>query len=331
MRTHTALALVVSAGLLGVAPSVPLVGVARGEESMRQPASRAPESVRLAAFFEAGQSMRYSLGVATTVTQTENDAEPTTMRLEQALTLDLSVTSVDERGAVLEGKIVGVKLGTDWRGNFYEYAWPQLTTEVPTVPMPPFVLLRLMGERAREATLRVRVDAPSDGAAGRVTVSGFESPATALENQAVFDASALGMMTNEQVAQALQTAFFVEGALDRPRRAKTGWQSAERVDMGPAGAIEVSTEWAVDQISARLAKIDGRPRAAVLPPASTDPTAPSVRIAEQAGSVMILWDHTRGLLQRRESKQTMTTVWTSGPATLTQRQETTAAIELLTP
>ncbi|MBX3353591.1 MAG: hypothetical protein KF684_11720 [Phycisphaeraceae bacterium] len=327
MNLRKPFVIALSAGLL---LACPLAGSAEMESSSQQAAAGAPESVRLAAFFEAGESMRYSIGIATNVTQTEGEGQPITLRLEQSLTLDLSVASVDERGAVLEGSVVGVKLGTDWRGNFYEYAWPQLTTEAPAVPMPPFVLLRLMGERARESTLRVRVDMPVDSTPGRVTVSGFESPATALDNQAVFDMSVLGMMANEQLGEALTSAFFVEGALDRPRRAKTGWQSTERVEMGAAGAIEIATEWAVDQISNRLAKIDGRPRAAVLPPAATDPTAPTVRIADQSGSVMILWDHTRGLLQRREAKQSITTVWTIGAMSLTQKQETTAAVELLT-
>lgn len=328
MNLRKPFVIALSAGLL---LACPLAGSAEMMESSSQQAGAgAPESVRLAAFFEAGESMRYSIGIATNVTQTEGAGQPIALRLEQSLTLDLSVASVDERGAVLEGSVVGVKLGTDWRGNFYEYAWPQLTTEAPAVPMPPFVLLRLMGERAHESTLRVRVDMPFESTPGRVTVSGFESPATALENQAVFDMSVLGMMTNEQLGEALTAAFFVEGALDRPRRAKTGWQSAERVEMGAAGAIEIATEWAVDQISNRLAKIDGRPRAAVLPPATVDPTAPTVRIADQSGSVLILWDHTRGLLQRREAKQSITTVWTIGAMSLTQKQETTAAVELLT-
>ncbi len=306
---HASLALAVLAGL-----STPALVLA-------QPAQR----VTFAPGFEQGQSVLYSIALESNITQKEGDLPEFAQGVSQEILLDLEVVTVDERGAVIDGEVKGLDVGAMWGGRMFEYVWPKITTDVP-MRLPPIIILEQLGEAAREVRVKIRVDFPTDGEAGTVVVSGFENVAAALDEQDVFDMTVLGLLANEQMAEALESAFFIEGTADKQIRVGAGWQTEDRVNLGPAGAIEITTEWVFKSLEGSSATVTGRPRAAVARPAAADPAAPSVAIEEQSASIEIMWNAEVGRLDSRASKQSMTTVWTLGPLTLSQKQDTTLTV-----
>ncbi len=306
---HAPLALAVLAGL-----STPAVVLA-------QPAER----VTFAPRFEQGQSMLYSVALDSNITQKEGDLPDFVQGVAQEIVLDLEVVTVDERGAVIDGEVKGLDVGAVWGGRMFSYVWPKVTTDVP-MRLPPVIILEKLGEAAREVRVKIRVDFPSGGEAGTVVVSGFENVAAALDEQDVFDMTTLGLLANEQMADALGSAFFIEGTADKSIRVGAGWQTEERVNLGPAGAIEITTEWVLKSLDGSSATVTGRPRAAIARPQAADPAAPSVTIEDQSASVEVVWNTEIGRLDSRTSKQAMSTVWTLGPLTLSQKQDTTLTV-----
>jgi hypothetical protein len=306
---HAPLALALIAGL-----STPALVLA-------QPAQR----VTFAPEFEQGQSMMYSIVLDSSITQKDGDLPEFSQRVAQEILLDLEVVTVDERGAVIDGEVKGLDLGAMWGGRMYSYVWPQVTTEVP-MRLPPVIILEQLGEAARDVRVKIRVDLPSEGGPGSVVVSGFEKVIDALDEQDVFDLTMLGLLANEQMSDALESVFFVDGAPTKQIRAGTGWQTEDRVNLGPAGAIGVTTEWVFKSLDGSTATVIGTPRAVVERPVEADPAAPSVAIEAQTASVEIAWNTEVSRVETRTSKQTMTTVWTLGPLTLSQKQDTTLSV-----
>jgi hypothetical protein len=306
---HAPIALAILAGL-----STPALVVA-------QPAQR----VAFAPQFEQGQSMLYSIGLDSSITQKEGDLPAFGQRVAQEIVLDLEVVSVDERGAVIDGEVKGLDLSAMWGGRMFSYVWPRVTTDVP-MRLPPIIILERLGEAARDVRVKIRVEFPSEGGSGSVVVSGFEDVAASLDGQDVFDMTMLGLLANEQMADALESVFFVDGAPDKQIRVGTGWQTENRVNLGPAGAIDVTTEWVFKSLDGSSATVTGAPRAAVARPVDADPASPSVAIEEQSSSIEILWNTEVSRVESRTSKQTMTTMWTLGPLKLSQMQDTTLSV-----
>lgn len=274
---------------------------------------------------EAGQSMRYVLDLDASVRQQEGEQRAFNQRVDQTITLDFEVVTVDDRGAVIDAKIIGLNLGAMWGDRMYTYEWPRLTTDVP-LRLPPILILEKMGEATRDARVKVRVDLPLDAEPGRVVVSGFEDIAESLEGQDVFDATVLGLLANEQIADALSGAFFVEGASGKQIRQGAGWQTVDRINLGPAGAMDIATSWVFASLEQGVATVRGTPRASIARPASADPASPGARLDAQESSIEIQWNTDLGRADSRVSKQAMTTVWTLGPLTLSQQQDTTLTI-----
>ena len=288
-------------------------------------AQNADGRVAFEPFFEAGQSMRYVLDLDATIKQREGDQRTFNQRVDQTVAIDFQVVTVDERGAVIDGKIVGLNLGAMWGDRMYAYEWPRVTADVP-LRLPPILILEKMGEATRDVRVKVRVDLPENGDAGRVVVSGFEGVAEALEGQDVFDATVLGLLANEQIADALSGAFFVEGVSGKQIREGAGWQTHDRVNLGPSGAMDIATSWVFASLEGDVATVRGTPRASIARPASADPASPSARLDAQESSIEIAWNVELGRADSRVSKQAMTTVWTLGPLTLTQEQDTTLSV-----
>jgi hypothetical protein len=288
-------------------------------------AQNANDRVSFEPFFEAGQSMRYVLDLDATIKQKEGEQRAFNQRVDQTITLDFEVVAVDDRGAVIDAKIIGLNLGAMWGDRMYAYEWPRLTTDVP-LRLPPIVILEKMGEATRDARVKVRVDRSVDGEPGRVVVSGFEDIAETLEGQDVFDMTVLGLLANEQIADALTGAFFVEGASGKQIRKGAGWQTEDRVNLGPAGAMDIATSWVFASLEQGVATVRGTPRATIARPASADPASPSARLEAQESSIEVKWNVDLGRADSRVSKQAMTTVWTLGPLTLSQEQDTTLSV-----
>ncbi len=276
-------------------------------------------------FFEAGQSMRYVLDLDATIKQKEGENRAFNQRVDQTVTLDFEVVAVDDRGAVIDGKIIGLNLGAMWGDRMYAYEWPRVTADVP-LRLPPIIILEQIGEATRDVRVKVRVDLPNDADAGRVVVSGFEEVAEALEGQDVFDATVLGLLANEQIADALTGAFFVEGVAGKQVRTGAGWQTEDRINLGPAGAMDIATSWVFASLDNGVATLRGTPRASIARPASADPASPSAKLESQESSIEVRWNVDLGRADSRVSKQAMTTVWTLGPLTLSQEQDTTLSV-----
>lgn len=289
--------------------------------------AQADARVTFAPELRVGDTMRYVLSLDSTVEQEGSEQPKFTQRVAQTVTLDLEVVRVDERVVVLGGEVSGLNLQAMWGGRMYAYEWPKVTLEEP-LRLPPVLILEQIGQRARDVRVRVRVDLPTaSGEPGAVVATGFEDVATALENQDVFDAMALGMLANEQVSDALEGAFFVEGASGKAFRPGTGWQTEERINLGPAGAIDVTTSWKFESLDGATATVRGTPRASVARPAHADPASPSVGIVEQDATVHVVWDVEASRAAERTSTQRMTTLWALGPLSLTQKQDTTLSVK----
>lgn len=299
-----------------------VAGLSMSSLTLAQPASG---RVSFTPSFEQGQSMRYALDLDASITQREGEARSFDERTDQTITLDLEVVTSDENGAVLDGKVTALDLGAMWGGRMYQYEWPKVTADVP-LRLPPVIILEKLGEEARDVRVKVRVDLPKDGNPGRVVVSGFGDVAKALEKQDVFDVTTLGLLADEQMADALAGAFLVEGASGKSIKVGAGWQTEDRVTLGPAGALEITTAWVLSSFEGGVARVQGTPRAAVARPASADPASPSVSLEKQESSIAVRWNAALGRADSRESTQAMTTVWTLGPLTLTQAQDTTLTV-----
>src|SRR5690606_37013450 len=100
-----------------------LAGLSLSALSVAQPSGR----VQFLPEFEEGQTMRYTIALDSTITQKEGDFPEFRQRVDQKLTLDFTVTTVDERGAVLEGTLSNVHVGAMWGGRMYAYVWPKVT------------------------------------------------------------------------------------------------------------------------------------------------------------------------------------------------------------
>ncbi|MGP1310127.1 MAG: hypothetical protein ACTS27_08020 [Phycisphaerales bacterium] len=286
--------------------------------------SFAADPVSLSARFEEGQTMRYAIDLDASITQKQDEQMPFNQRVKQTIVLDLEVVTVDERGAVLDGKVSSLHVGALWGNRMHAYEWPKVTTDVP-LRLPPVIILEQVGELARDVRVRARVNLPSSDEAGSVVVSGFEGVVKGLDEQDVFDETVLGLLANQQMSDALAGAFFVEG-VSSPVRPGTGWETTDRINLGPAGAIDVTTSWVFSSLDNGEATVRGTPRMTVARPAAADPASPTVSLEVEEASIAVAWNASAGRADERTSTQALTTVWTLGPMTLTQQQNTTLKV-----
>ena len=90
--------------------------------------------------------------------------------------------------------------------------------------------------------------------------------------------------------------------------------------------MQITTSWVFASNDEGVATVKGTPRASIAQPASADPASPRARLEAQESSIEVKWNTELSRADSRVSKQAMTTVWTLGPLTLTQSQDTTLIV-----
>lgn len=268
---------------------------------------------------EKGKTLAYDVSVEMTVRQKEGEAEPRAMELRQRARVSLTVEDMGEDGsAALTGTISGVSVG--WKDGDVEATWEEGGAETGT---DAGRALAAIAQGAMQDALRVTID-PQGVISG---MSGFEAARAALEEQNALDESTLGMF--EPVAMASRLAPMFQGdaggagehvAGAGSRRVGHGWQTTERVGLGSAGALEITTDWVLKEVTDGVALIEGVSRVEALRPQEPSPGAPVVRVEGASGTTRTTWDMTAGALRSCETEQALTMVWTLGDLTLRQEQ-----------
>lgn len=274
---------------------------------------------------EKGKEAAYDVSVEMTVRQQEGDAEGRSLEMRQRARVSLTVEEMgDDGSAALAGRLSGVSLM--WKDGDVAASWEEGGAEPSTDAERA---LAAIGRAAMQDPLRVTIDA-----AGMLTgMSGFDSARAALDGQVVLDEGALGMFEPVALASRLAPVFqgdaggageHVAGA--GARRVGNGWQTTERVSLGSAGALEVTTDWVLKEVLDGVARIEGVSRVEALKPEEPSPGAPVVRVERGAGATTTIWDLSSAAMQSCETEQTLTMVWTLGDLTLRQEQTSKSSV-----
>lgn len=268
------------------------------------------DAVRLRPDLSPGRTWMYDLSLDLLVNQSQTDS-----RLVQSARVKFVVQSVDEAGVATIGCAFQslVAVWTDGEGQV-EFVWSGGDAPPPAGEAEsPF---RSAARTLAAATVTLKV-----GPDGRVrSVDGLQESLGALGDQKRFPAAALGLFAPGQAPSSIEAIWRGDKLVDQPASAGAGWQTTVRVPLGPAGALEVTTDWVVMNATADTIAYTGDERAEVLRPAHPDAAAPSVRIDSFEGSIAGAWSVQAGAMKSRTAKRTMAASWTLGDVTVQQSQ-----------
>lgn len=269
-----------------------------------------------------GQEFSYVFGMTLDVVQKIVAAETEhTTSLKCSATADFKVVSVESDGSArLEATFrkawVKAPLGDQEMG----FEWPS-PMPLPT-DAPP---LKRLGESLAGATIGVSIDATGQA----VVTGGFEKFAEAASLVDFPDDRYKGFFTPESFASLLTPLFRVDGAGATPRKVGQGWQTSETVPLPPAGAIEVTTDFQVQESDPDSATYFGDITLSLKRPA--DPAADVATVVLKEGSgggTKGVFDKRKRLLGYRKHSLTIYTQWTLGDSTVEQSQFSSASARL---
>lgn len=272
----------------------------------------------------------YDLSVRLEVEQREGADEARRMALRQDARVSVWVESLgDDGSASLLGRVSDVRM--HWKEGEHEGSSGEIGVE-PSDPIGR--TLAAIGAAADRSGLRLTIDAR-----GAITgFSGLEGVADALAGQTSLDEGALGALEMGAMASRLAPVFQGDAAGvgealagAGARRVGSPWTTKERVDMGSAGALEITTEWTLQDVAEGVARIEGSSRVKALLPDPASPGAPVVRVEKGEGTTIALWSLALGALVSHETEQSLTMVWTLGDLELRQTQTSSSTLRRAEP
>lgn len=267
----------------------------------------------------AERSETYDVRVEWVVDQREGEGEARRLELRQEARVTVWVDGVGEDGsASLLGRVSDVRI--EWRSG------ETSGTSGGVGETPEDAVGKTLAgicAAAIASGLRVTLDN-----AGAITgFSGLERARDALAGQEVVDESALGVLDGAAMASRLARVFCADAAGvgeglagAGSRRVGSEWRTTERVSMGSAGELEVTTDWALREVAEGEARVEGVSSVAARRAADASPGAPVVTLDGGEGVTRAVWDLSAGALASEETEQTVTMVWTLGDLVLRQEQ-----------
>lgn len=268
-----------------------------------------------------GAEFTYSIAMAADVSQQVGEEQPQVTPARASAHIKMKVLEVAADGsAKLEGSFVKASVQAPIGEQQVGFEWPSaaLPAEAPPV-------MRL-GETLEKATLAIDVD-PN----GKVTVSsGLDSFEGAAGKIDAPDDRHMGFFTLEKMSNALTPIFEVDGAGKAPRQVGKGWQTNVTVAMPPAGALDITTDFVVNDADSDVVNAFGQYAFALKRPENPAEGVASVELdPESAGGCKLVYDRHRMLLQHRKSSYALVTVWTLGDTRIRQRQVSILTARLL--
>lgn len=285
--------------------------------------SAASARVDLAPSMENGEALAYELATTLTVEQGEGEAAwMMTLSQTAGMTVEIGATAGDGSTSVMVSvDSIGIALDRD--GQEASFEQPMITMQVMPDDEAHNALASVYGA-ILEAPIRLIV---RDGDV--VSVEGMQGVMQALSEQEVWDESVLGVFHPRQFGRSVAPIFGSDfaGVFDRPEGG--GWQTEERIALGPAGAIEILTDWSLTRVENGAAIAMGKGSMSVLRPEDAEPTTPRVAIGDQTLETSLRWDVESGRLAARSARQRIITSWSIGDVTAAQTQEAESTLRFI--
>ncbi|MBL8746534.1 MAG: hypothetical protein JNK58_09285 [Phycisphaerae bacterium] len=284
--------------------------------------SAAQSEVSLKPVLRKGDEFAYSLGMAVDVSQQMGEGQPEQVTpLRVSARLRMKVLEVTPAGAAkLEGTFEEAMVQAPIGDQQVGFEWPAaaLPDNAPAVAR--------LGETLEKAILSIDVDD-----AGRATVtSGLEKFVQAASKLDYPDDRFMGFFTNEKLSNAITPIFELDGAWKAPRVVGRGWQSTDLIPMPPAGAIEITTDYVVNEADSDTITCYGQYSLTLKRPENPADDVATVNLgSESAGGCRIVYDRHRMLLQLRKSSVTINTDWVLGNVNIKQKQVSVMNIRLI--
>lgn len=314
--------------------------------ALARPTPEDEQTVRLTPARTAGSTLRYTVSLGLRLSQSGADAPRGADGQEFVHEADLTLTfgptagegaaSGDTRVTIAVDRLRAVRRQGE---RMFEATLPQVTADVPAdEPAAAFLAVQ---RAIKDASIVLTLDASGeitgiDGLSGAIDAAG-KVPTGA--DAAGLDPSIIGMFDPESLRGTLQPIFTADDAAKAPRRKGDGWQTEDIIPLGVAGGVRITTDWSLASLDAGKATIEGKPVFTVLVPSARDASTPTLTISEQRAGVTAVWSlPTTGggsggsgaVMESRQARQTVRSVWTLGGETLDQKQDITATITRLT-
>ncbi len=285
----------------------------------------AQTEISLKPVLRKGDEFAYGLGMAVDVSQKmgEDQKEQITP-LRVSAQIKMKVIEVAPDGsAKLEGTFEKAAVQAPIGDQQVGFEWPA-SAPLPADASP----VARLGETLEKAILAIELNA-----AGKATViSGLEAFEQAAAKLDYPDDRHLGFFTNEKLAAVLSPIFEMDGAWKSPRLVGGGWQKSETVPLPPAGAIDIVTDFVVNNADSDLVNCFGQFTFTLRRPENPAADVASVTLGtDSAGGCKIVYDRHRMLLQLRKTSMTIDTDWALGGVNVKQRQVSVLNIRLIEP
>ncbi len=267
-----------------------------------------------------GRSMTYRITSEMVVDQKSGEAKPESSRVFCISNVKITITSVEADGSAKADLIIqNVKVDAPFEGRAMGYEWP-------TAILPEHApVYETLGKVLCGCKVRLGIDP-----GGAVSVEGgmdeyLEAVGKADRPRdrllAIFEPARLGAL--------LTPIFSADGSGDGERAVGKGWQTTETISHAPVAAIEITTNWSVEEADQNTAQYAGKPTIEVLRPAEARDGVAALELGSYEGKTTGVWDLRNKWLRRRDSSLAIETRWTLGESTLTQNQRWASRLEIL--
>lgn len=270
------------------------------------------QSVEIALDLAEGETSQYRLARMITLTQQREGGEATSRQVNQVAAVKLTVDSISDAGTrsmSLRFDTLVLAITSENTEMRYSNNGNSVTASDET--------LRELGDALYGGTLTYMVSPEGDV----TTVRGLKAFEDAVADQETYDGlDVLGFFSEDALAGMLEPLYKADGAMKATRAVGRGWQDVETVALPPVAAMDVTTDWKVEQVLPGKATMKGTIefdlRTAPNPPEGS----PALELRDASGTTQMIWDTSKDELINRVSTQELTTVWSLGDMSLIQKQ-----------
>ena len=272
----------------------------------------AQDEVSLKPVFAVGQELPYSMAMVVNVNQRMGEQDVLETTRAQGIT-NIKIEEVGSDGA-LKGSLTFTKIFFEVVKGTEEitYDWP---LPLPLGPESP--AHKKLGQVLSGAKVSFAVDAK-----GIVTVSGgFDEFAAEVGKIDPPDPRLLAFFVPDKFAMMLEPIFRVDDAGQFPRSIDKGWQTTQRVDLPPVGALEFTNELSLTNVTPELVRYIARSTVSLLQPETREEGVPTVVYnPDSSATTEAYFDRQKNLLRRRKITSSLRSTWTLGETKIEQVQ-----------